>query len=262
VSDDNDDNPATSSHGSGGPSLQETWARLAPDYEHARHQEDSLDRLLEWPAERALIGEVKGKTILDVGCGNGEKAAELIQLGASSVVGIDISGHFIQPVPARLELIRGDLSDLDRQRAITEQLFDRIVFLQSLGYARDQVHTLRVARDHLASEGFMVVARSHPVRFAVERSGKNGTTLGEEYFSAEPYSYASLWNDQITLTHQTDTFSDMINTFTSAGLWIEAAVEPQLAQEDRGRFPHKQAWLDKYLGVIIFKLRPVTPHCG
>ena len=58
----------------------ESWARLAPDYERARLQEDSLDRLLEWPAERSLIGEVAGATVLDVGCGNGQKAAELIRL--------------------------------------------------------------------------------------------------------------------------------------------------------------------------------------
>ena len=118
------------------------------------------------------------------------------------------------------------------------------------------VHTLRLARDHLADDGFIVVARSHPIRFAVERSERNGTTLGEEYFSTEPYSYASLWNDQIILTHRTNTVADMINTFAAAGLWIEVAVEPQLGQHDRRRFPHKQAWLDKHLGMIIFKLRP------
>lgn len=48
----------------------------------------------------------------------------------------------------------------------------------------------------------------------------------------------------------------MINTFADAGLSIETAVEPQLNEEDRHRYPHKQAWLNKYLGIIIFKLRP------
>ena len=67
---------------------------------------------------------------------------------------------------------------------------------------------LRLARDHLADDGFIVVARSHPIRFAVERSERNGTTLGEEYFSTEPYSYASLWNDQIILTRRTNTMAD------------------------------------------------------
>jgi SAM-dependent methyltransferase len=233
----------------------ESWARLAPDYERARLQEDSLDRLLEWPAERSLIGEVAGATVLDVGCGNGQKAAELIRLGAASVVGIDIAGHFIEPIPRGLHLVQGDLSDLDRQPAISGRLFDRILFLQSLGYARDEVHTLRTARDHLSSGGFMVVARSHPIRFAVERSEKNGTTIGEEYYSTEPYSYASVWNADVTLIHRGGTVADMINTFAVAGFRIEIAVEPQLGEDDRRRYAHKQAWLNKHLGIILFKLR-------
>ena len=49
----------------------------------------------------------------------------------------------------------------------------------------------------------------------------------------------------------------MINAFAAAGLWIEEAVEPQLSEEDQRRFPHKQAWLDEHLGVIVFKLRPI-----
>jgi len=237
-----------------------SWARLAPDYERARLQEDSLDRLLEWPAERSLIGEVTGATVLDIGCGNGQKAAELIQLGAASVVGIDIAGHFIEPIPRGLHLVQGDLSDLDREPAITGRLFDRILFLQSLVYARDEVHTLRTARDHLSSGGFMVVARSHPIRFAVERSEKNGTTIGEEYYSTEPYSYASGWNADVMLTHRGGTVADMINTFAAAGFQIESAVEPQLGGEDRRRYPHKQAWLNKYLGIIVFKLRPTQAN--
>ena len=43
----------------------------------------------------------------------------------------------------------------------------------------------------------------------------------------------------------------------------DVAVEPQLGQHDRRRFPHKQAWLDKHLGMIIFKLRPhANGHAG
>lgn len=63
--------------------------------------------------------------------------------------------------------------------------FDRTLFLQSLGYAVDQARTLRAARDRLNANGFILVVRSHPIRFAVERARRNGTTLGQEYFSTE-----------------------------------------------------------------------------
>ncbi len=94
------------------------------------------------------------------------------------------------------------------------------------------------------------------IRYAVERAEQNGTSLGEEYFSAAPFSYLTGWNDQITLTKRPYTISDLINVFSAAGLWIETAIEPQLSEDARRRYPHKQAWMNKHLGILIFKLRP------
>ena len=54
------------------------WLELAPDYERARTREESLDRLVEWPAQRELLGDVAGRSVLDLGCGNGGKLAELV----------------------------------------------------------------------------------------------------------------------------------------------------------------------------------------
>ena len=177
------------------------WTRLAEDYERARGREDSLDRLLDWPAELAVLGDVTGRTVLDLGCGSGAKDVELLERGAAEVVGIDIAGQFLASVDPRLTLARGDLTRLDEVPAIRGRSFDRILFLQSLGYAADQVRTLQMAGQLLSTEGFLVVVRSHPIRFAAERAKKNGTQLGREYFATEPYSYSSSWNEQLIVTH-------------------------------------------------------------
>ena len=132
--------------------------------------------------------------------------------------------------------------------------FDRILFLQSISYARDQVQTLTDANKLLAAGGQILVQRSHPIRFAVERAQANGTSLGEEYYSTQPYVYRSGWNSAVTLTHSTETFSMMLNTFAAAGLTVNRAIEPELSPEDRKRYPHKQAWLNDHLGVILFSL--------
>ena len=54
--------------------------------------------------------------------------------------------------------------------------------------------------------------------------------------------------------------SDLLNVFSTAGLWIETAIEPQLTEKAARRYPHKQAWMNKYLGILIFKLRPLASH--
>lgn len=234
------------------------WQSLSTGFEQARARADSLDRLVEWPAERALLGDVTGLAVLDAGCGNGSKIAQLADEGATQAVGVDISGNFIPERPG-IELIQADLSDLTRAPGLAGRRFDRILFLQSFGYAKDSVRALQIARSFLAEDGFILLTRTQPIRYALERAAQNGTTVGEEYFSAEQFSYQHRnWDDQVTLTKRPYTMSDLLNTFSAAGLWIEQAVEPHMSLEAAGRFPEKFAAVSKdFVGIIMFKLRPL-----
>ncbi len=234
----------------------QAWLELAPAYERARTREDSLDRLVEWPAQRDLLGDVTGRSVLDLGCGSGGKLAELVRDGATAAVGVDVSGTFLGIPASGLELIQGDLNELDAIPALAGRTFDRILFLQSFGHANDPVRTLQAARAMLADDGFILLTKTQPIRYADEQAERNHTSLGEEYFATAKHSYRSGWNDQITLTKRRYTISDLINLFSAAGLWIETAVEPQLPEDARLRYPHKQAWMDTYLGILLFKLRP------
>jgi SAM-dependent methyltransferase len=200
--------------------------------------------------------------VLDLGCGNGGKLAELVRAGAGASVGVDISGSFITNRPSGLELVEGDLSELDSVAALAGRRFDRVMFLQSFGYTSDPVRTLRAARTMLTEDGFILLTRTQPIRYALERAERNRSSLGEEYFSRGVYPYRSSWNDQITLSKVPYTMSDLLNVFSAAGLWIETTVEPQLSEDARRRYPHKQAWMDKYLGILIFILRPLPDHRG
>ncbi|WP_127506011.1 class I SAM-dependent methyltransferase [Actinoplanes solisilvae] len=240
-------------------SSSQAWQELTTDYERARARDDSLDRLVEWPAQRELLGDVTGRSILDLGCGNGGKLAELVRAGAAASAGVDIAGKFITSAPSGVDLIRGDLSHPESVPELQGRTFDRILFLQSFGYAKDPVHTLRAAQTMLNQNGFILLTRTQPIRYAVEQAERNGTTLGEEYFSEADYTYRSRWNESISLTKRAYTMSDLLNVFSAARLWIETVVEPQLDDEAARRYPHKQAYLNKYLGILIFKLRPLAP---
>ncbi|MGZ0152817.1 class I SAM-dependent methyltransferase [Kribbella sp. WER1] len=246
--------PNTDSNGDAG----RPWLDLAADYERARSKEDSLDRLVEWPAQRGLLGDVTGLSILDAGCGNGTKIAELVHTGATASAGVDISGNFITSTPSGLDLIQGDLSDLASVPGLANRRFDRILFLQSFGYAKDPVAALRTARTMLTDNGFILLTRTQPIRYAIERAEQNGTSLGEEYFATDPFTFHHrAWNEEVALTKRPYTISDLLNTFSAAGLWIETTAEPQLPPAARQQYPHKQAWMNKHLGILMFKLRPL-----
>jgi SAM-dependent methyltransferase len=252
-----DDSDGTVAERADGGDASRPWTDLASGYEQARAREDSLDRLVEWPAQRDVLGDVTGLSVLDAGCGNGAKIAQLVQDGAVASVGVDISDNFVAASPG-LELVRGDLSDLSAVPALAGRRFDRILFLQSFGYAKDPVRALTTARDMLTDDGFVLLTRTQPIRYALERAEENGTTLGEEYFSTSSFAYRHRsWDETVTLTKRPYTMSDLLNTFSEAGMWVETTVEPRMSRELAERYPHKQAVLDTYLGILIFKLRPL-----
>ncbi|MFF1817482.1 class I SAM-dependent methyltransferase [Kribbella sp. NPDC058245] len=235
----------------------EAWRDLTTDYEQARSREDSLDRLMEWDAQRSVIGSVAGKAVLDVGCGNGSKAIELVRdHGAASVLGLDIGSQFLE-APPEVTLVPGDLSELDTIPELAGRTFDVVLFLQSLAYAKDRARTLRTVRSVIAEDGVLVISMAHPLRYAVERAERDGVGIGEAYHSAGPYSYPSRWNPEITLTHTTDTFASIHNPLVVAGFRVDQVLEPQLPEELKLRYPHKQDWLARYAGIIILRARPV-----
>ena len=232
------------------------WEALSSDFERARAREDSLDRLVEWPAQRAcsVTSPVSPSWTPAAATGRRSRSWPATELRS---VGVDLSGNFIEPPPG-VELIEGDLSDLAAVPGLAGRRFDRILFLQSFGYAADPVRALRTARGMLTEDGSILLTRTQPIRYAIERAEQNGTSLGEEYFATESFAYRHAnWNDEVTLTKRPYTMSDLLNTFSAAGLWIEQAVEPQMSAEAAERFPHKQAVMDRYLGILMFTLRPL-----
>ena len=93
---------------------REEIERSATEAEHVslealRYSEDHFARYADPPADTCfpleysyhLLGDVRGKTIVDLGCGSGENTALLVRRGAK-VVGMDISPPMIQVAKQRL----------------------------------------------------------------------------------------------------------------------------------------------------------------
>ena len=61
------------------------------NFKNLRTDKINFNDCIETPILLAMIPEVNGKKILDIGCGMGQHAKQYSDMGAESVLGIDIS---------------------------------------------------------------------------------------------------------------------------------------------------------------------------
>lgn len=65
-------------------------------YKKIRDNQINANNLFEIPALFSMMPELKGKRVLDLGCGFGEHCKKIVDCGAEKVVGIDISQKMLE----------------------------------------------------------------------------------------------------------------------------------------------------------------------
>jgi SAM-dependent methyltransferase len=234
----------------------QTWDSLAQAYAASRRV--SVDRIIEWPAQLKMCGNFKGKRVLDVGCGTGDKARHFAENGAAAVVAVDPSKAFApnwasHAACSNLSFAIGSFENLPEIPLVASQPFDLIVTFQALMYAADLAEAVRTLRSLLAPGGELVISVPHPFRFAILRNEIEGWGYGDAYQNTAPYRYPSLWKKDVMMEHAMPRVSDYANAIAAAGLRIEAVDEPCVTEELRTIAPEKAAWMDRYVGILIFR---------
>ncbi|GAB2695079.1 hypothetical protein BKA24_000420 [Microbacterium marinum] len=102
--------------------------------------------------------------------------------------------------------------------------------------------------------GHLVVARSHPIRFAVERSEAEHIPLAVAYRASSPFTYPATWGTG-TVTHRTFTFRETLQPALNAGFLLDEIDEPLPTRQLREISPERAAWMDSHVGIIIYRFR-------
>ena len=92
-----------------------------------------LDGAAEWPALRALLPELRGLRIVDLGCGFGWFCRWARTEGAASVLGLDVSEAMLArakaaTTDAAIRYVRADLERLDLADASFELAYSSLAF--------------------------------------------------------------------------------------------------------------------------------------
>ncbi|MFJ9696107.1 class I SAM-dependent methyltransferase [Kitasatospora sp. NPDC101183] len=149
-----------------------------------------ITRYGEVPGFLGLVGDVEGRSVLDIACGTGFYSRELKRRGASRVLGFDISSAMVDAAraleerePLGVEYEVGDTAEL---RSF-EEPFEVAVAVQAFNYAEDVAGIERMLRNVHRSlrkgAGFYLFGQNPEYRFDGPSLAKYGflcESLGEE----------------------------------------------------------------------------------
>jgi SAM-dependent methyltransferase len=221
--------------------LKSEWRRMAPAWirEAREGRNPTREGLLD---EYVLAGcaDVRGKRVLDCGCGEGRFCRKLLGLGASYVLGVDSCEPMIE---AALELrSEGDdyvLADAQDLGFLDDRSFDLAVsYLNQCDLPDFRANSREVFRV-LAPAGRFVVANLHPMRSAAgfwHRSpdGSKEHVILDGYFD-EGERHWTMMGVDFTNFHRS--LSTYVRGFLEAGFRMEGVTEPTVSPEILLEYP-------------------------
>lgn len=126
-----------------------------------------LDGAPEWPAIQAMLPDLQGRRVVDLGCGFGWFARWARGQGAADVLGIDLSANMLARARAdtadpAIRYVRADLETLELPEAAFELAYSALAFHYIADFGR-LAHTVFRA---LVPGSAFVLSIEHPIYMA------------------------------------------------------------------------------------------------
>jgi SAM-dependent methyltransferase len=133
-------------------------------YSRLRRSVEGLDGAPEWPALRALLPDLRGHQVLDLGCGFGWFCRWARQQGAAHVLGIDVSERMLARSRAATQdpaitYLRADMENLELHPGSFDLVYSSLAlhYVENLRELMSQVHRT------LVPGGRLVFSVEHPI---------------------------------------------------------------------------------------------------
>ncbi len=190
----------------------------------------------EWPALKALLPELAGKRVLDLGCGYGWHCRYALDRGADEVVGVDLSQRMLEQArlrtnSERCHYLQMAIEDVDFPPAY----FDVVISSLALHYVEDYEGVLRRVAACLKVGGDFVFSVEHPVFTAYgnqdwyrDGSGKALHWPVDRYFFPGERQAVFLGE---TMTKYHRTLTGYVEPLLQAGFALRGLVEPQPTEQ-------------------------------
>lgn len=219
-------------------SVRESWDRAATAFDRA--QTTGLDYYRSeffGPVQIELCGDVRGLTLVDIGCGSGYLARAMAERGAH-VTGIDISPRMIAlgerheaEAPLGIRYRVADAADVAAH--LKPASFDMATSCLALQDMPKAAEVLRGVFTVLRPGGRFVASITHPCsdmpfrRWERDEHGNKRWLCVDRYFERGPLTYTwERFGETVSTTAMHATLEDWFGWILAAGFQLRAFREP------------------------------------
>lgn len=221
------------------------------EFKSIRSSDINFNDLIETPILLSMLPNLNGKSILDIGCGMGQHAKQYSDMGAKSVLGIDISEKMLEYAKKyfaadNITYCRLALEDIFK----LERKFDLVTSSLVFDYVEDFDELIKNVNLVMNDDAEFVFSMSHPMstaydgqypRYTRNEKGERIYANINNYF-VEGERKITWVVDNYELYHRT--FSSIINSIVKGGFIIDECQESHISDELRNRY------LDMFGGTI------------
>jgi SAM-dependent methyltransferase len=215
----------------------------------ADNENNLLNAFYERPAMLQLVGDARGRQILDAGCGSGPLVAALRARGAT-VTGLDLSAAMVELARRRLgDEVDLRVADLSEPLPFSDGAFDDVVASLVLHYLPDWTAPLSELGRVLKPGGRLIMSVNHPIVFKVVHPDA-------DYFAVSEWSEEYTFDGQsAVLTYWHRSLHDMTDAVTIAGFRVSIIGEPPLSPDTpQDLLPAELGNRTSFLSFLFFVL--------
>lgn len=190
-------------------------------------------------ADLRLLGDVRGRRVLEVGCGAAAAARWLATQGAE-VVALDLSAGMLRHAVAgagrcgvRVPLVQADALALPFANGCCDLAFTAF---GAVPFVADSARVMREVFRVLRPGGRWVFSVTHPMRWIfLDDPGEDGLVAVHSYFDRRPYVEYDAGGTP-TYVEQHRTLGDRIRELVGAGFTLTDLIEPEWPEG------HERVW--------------------